>query len=44
MGREKVLEKATEEVINKSSGINNILMKYAPIVLGLVCLIVCYLL
>merc|ERR1711861_110765 len=43
-GREKVLEKATEEVINKSSGINNILMKYAPIILGLVCLVVCYLL
>lgn len=40
MGREKVIEKTTEEVAKRG----NILLQYAPIILGLICLIICYLL
>ena len=40
MGKEKVIEKTTEEVAKRS----NILLQYAPIILGLICLIICYLL
>ena len=40
MGKEKVIEKAGEEIVNKG----NIFLQYLPIALGLICLIVCYLL
>ena len=40
MPKEKIMEKTTEAFENKT----NILMKYAPLVLGLICLIICYLL
>ena len=40
MGKEKVIEKTTEEVAKRG----NILLQYAPIILGLICLIICYLL
>ena len=40
MGKEKVIEKTTEEITNKS----NVIMQYLPIIIGLICLVVCYLL
>lgn len=40
MGKEKVIEKTVEEVANKS----NVILQYAPLVLALVSLVVCYLL
>lgn len=39
-GKEKVIEKTSEEIVNKS----NMFLQYLPIVLGLICLVVCYLL
>ena len=43
MGREKVIEKVSQEV-QKSLNPANLIMQYAPIVIGLICLVVCYLL
>lgn len=40
MGKEKLLEKTTCNLMDKS----NILMQYAPLIVGLISLIVCYLL
>jgi len=40
MPKEKIIEKTTEAFANKT----NILVQYAPLVLGLICLIICYLL
>lgn len=39
-GRDKVIEKTSEEIVNKG----NMFLQYLPIVLGLICLVVCYLL
>lgn len=39
-GKEKVIEKTSEEIVNKG----NMFLQYLPIVLGLICLVVCYLL
>lgn len=39
-GRDKVIEKTSEEIVNKG----NMVLQYLPIVLGLICLVVCYLL
>ena len=40
MPKEKIVEKIVEE----SSSNNNIIMQYLPILIGLICLIICYLL
>lgn len=40
MGKEKVIEKTTEEIGKQT----NILLQYTPIIIGLICLIICYLL
>lgn len=42
MGKDKVIEKITEEIpkINKSS----IILQYAPLIIGLICIVACYLL
>ena len=39
MGKEKI----TEEIV-KTSNMTNMLIQYAPLILGLICLIICYLL
>ena len=39
-GKDKVIEKTSEEIVNKG----NMFLQYLPIVLGLICLVVCYLL
>ena len=39
-GKEKVIEKTSEEIINKG----NMFLQYLPIIIGLICLVVCYLL
>ena len=39
MGKEKI----TEEIV-KTSNMTNMLLQYAPLILGLICLIICYLL
>ena len=40
MGKEKIVEEVTKTV----SKTNNILLQYAPLIIGLICLVVCYLL
>ena len=46
MGKEKVTEEVAKTLSNVSNVNNtsNILLKYAPLIIGLVCLVVCYLL
>ena len=49
MGREKVIDEVVKTVSNGSNGSNgsttsNILLQYAPLIIGLICLVVCYLL
>ena len=46
MGKEKISEDISKTVSNlsNSNSINNILLKYAPLIIGLVCLVVSYLL
>ena len=43
MGREKVTEEVAKTVSNASTA-SNVLLQYAPLIIGLVCLVVCYLL
>ena len=43
MGKEKVTEEAAKTFSNVGN-ISNILLQYAPLIIGLVCLVVCYLL
>ena len=40
MGKEKIIEKTGEVILNKT----NMILQYAPIFIGLVCLVICYLL
>lgn len=46
MGKEKVTEEVAKTLSNVSnvSNTSNILLQYAPLIIGLVCLVVCYLL
>ena len=46
MGREKVTEEVAKTLSNVSNvgNTSNILLQYAPLIIGLVCLVVCYLL
>ena len=46
MGKEKVTEEAAKTFSNVSNlgNTSNILLQYAPLIIGLVCLVVCYLL
>ena len=46
MGKEKVTEEVAKTLGNVSNASNtsNILLQYAPLIIGLVCLVVCYLL
>ena len=43
MGKEKVTEEVAKTLSNGSNG-SNVLLQYAPLIIGLVCLVVCYLL
>lgn len=45
MGKDKVVEDISKN-INKviNGGTNNVILQYAPLILGLICLVVCYLL
>ena len=42
MGKEKVMEKITEEMPNLNKP--NMILQYAPLIIGLVCIVACYLL
>ena len=44
MGREKVTEEVVKTVNNFSNTTSNFLLQYAPLIIGLICLVVCYLL
>ena len=44
MGKEKVTEEVVKTVNNFSNTANNFLLQYAPLIIGLICLVVCYLL
>ena len=46
MGKEKVTEEFAKALNNvgNASNTSNILLQYAPLIIGLICLVVCYLL
>ena len=44
MGKEKVTEEVAKTISNVGNKSSNILLQYAPLIIGLVCLVVCYLL
>ena len=44
MGKEKVVEEITKSTVSATNNMTSMIVQYAPLIVGLICLVVCYLL
>lgn len=44
MGKEKVVEEITKSTVSATNNMTSMIIQYAPLIVGLICLVVCYLL